>query len=177
MAEPPKNYIVRNCLLFAFKSLRSAERHIEGSLVSPYEEFFTTVADALSPTKKLNFAISNSEVESFYNRRFSENEFMAAIQSRILSKLPSLGPGTTVTNAASTPTASNGAPCTVVGTFNQFSLLFTVVWENLSAQNPGVCNKLPKLSGKQLWEIFLKLDTGWCMVYVVYGRLGCVQML
>ena len=160
MAEPPKNYVIRNCLLFAFRSLRNTERHVEGSLVSPYEQFFTTVAEALSPGKKLVFAISNTEVEGFYNRRLSEKDFMISIQSKILSKIPSFGPAAPVVNAASTPTATNGGPCTVMGSFNQFSLLFSVVWDRLATQNAGICNKLPKLSGRQLWEVFLKLDTG-----------------
>lgn len=165
MAEPPKNYIIRNCLLFAFKALRHSERLKENSLVSPYEDFFDDVASALSPQKKLNYTIPNSEVEGFYNKRFSENDFMSSVQSKILSKLPAVGPGTTVSTAASSPQGSNGGSlCTVIGTFNQYSLLFTVVWELLTSQNASICNKLPKLSGKQLWEVFLKLDTGLCFV-------------
>ena len=161
MAEPLKNYIVRNCLLFAYKSLRHSERFKENSLESPYEDFFADVASALSPQKKLNFSVSNSEVEAFYNKRFSETEFISSVNTKILSKVPAVGPGTTVNTAASSPPGANGGGlCTVIGTFNQYSLLFTVVWELLTSQNVGICNKLPKLSGKQLWEVFLKLDTG-----------------
>jgi hypothetical protein len=157
MADLPSSYVVRNCLLFAYRGLRNTERLVNDSLLSPYEVLLQNIANALSPNKKLELSIPNSEVESFYNRRLSETDFMANVQSRILSKVPASGTGTVVLTGSAV--ASNGT-ATVVNSFNQFSLLFTVVWEMLSTQNSAVCNKLPKLSGKQLWEVFLKLDTG-----------------
>lgn len=160
MAELPNSYIVRNCLKFAYRALKGTERHKMDSLRSPYEDLYVDIGSALCPLKKLDLSIPNSEVEGFYNRRVSENEFILNIQSRILSKVPSSGPGTVV-STGSNPNASTGMASTVtVGTFNHFSLLFTVVWDLLSQQNSTICNKLPKLSGRQLWEVFLKLDTG-----------------
>lgn len=158
MADQPRSYVVRNCLLFAYRGLRNTGRLLEDSLQSPYEMLLSDIANTLSPSKKLEVSTPNSEVEGFYNRRMSETEFLATIQSKILSKIPSSGPGTVVVSG-SNPLPSNGA-ATMVNTYNQFSLLFTVVWEMLAKQNAMVCNKLPKLSGKQIWEVFLKLDTG-----------------
>lgn len=158
MAEPPKSHIICNCLLFAYRALKNTERLVDDSLHSPYEVLLLDIANALSPSKKIDLTIQNSEVEGFYNRRLSESDFLANIQSKILSKVPVSGPGTVI-STGSNPAVSNETT-TVVNSFNQFSLLFTVVWDMLSGQNPTVCNKLPKLSGKQLWEVFLKLDTG-----------------
>lgn len=158
MAEPPSNYMDRNALTFAFRALRHTERLVNDSLSSPYQEFFGNVAEALSPTKKLDLNIPNSEVEKFYNRRMSETDFIVSMQTRILSKATTNGQGTTV--AATSPTAANGGLSSVHSGLGQFPLLFSVVWAVLVKQNKTVCSKLPNLSGKQLWEIFLKLDTG-----------------
>ena len=147
--------MVRNCLLFAYRSLRNTERLVNESLQSPYEILLRDVANALSPNKKLDMNIPNSEVEAFYNRRLSETDFMSNVQSKILSKVPASGPGMVVSTGTNFPSGA-----TVVNSFNQFSLLFSVVWELVAQQNSAVCNKLPKHSGKQLWEVFLKLDTG-----------------
>ena len=162
MADIPSSYVIRNCLLFAYRALRHTERLFEDSLRSPYEAFFADIASALSPGKKIEYTVPNSEVEKFYTRRLSENDFLANVQTKILSKVPACGPGTVV------GTGSNPVS-TVVNTFNQFSLLFTVVWEMLSTANSLVCNKLPKLSGKQIWEVFLKLDTGESKIYYAYA--------
>lgn len=158
MADLPSSYLIRNCLLFAYRALKNTERLVQDSLLSPYEELFQDIANTLSPSKKIDFSIPNSEVEKFYNRRLIENDFLSSVQSKILSKIPVSGPGTVVGNGSG-PSVS-GSMSTVVNTFNHFSLLFTVVWELLSRKNSDVCNKLPKLSGKQIWEMFLKLDTG-----------------
>ena len=157
MADLPSSYLIQNCLLFAYRALKNTDRLIQNSLISPYEELFQDIANTLSPSKKLDFSVPNSEVERFYSRRLSENEFLSSVQSKILSKIPACGPGTVVGNGSS---GCSGSMSTVVNTFNHFSLLFTVVWELLSRKNSDVCNKIPKLSGKQIWEVFLKLDTG-----------------
>lgn len=167
MADLPGSYVVRNCLIFAYRGLRNTERHVNDSLHSPYEVLLLDIANALSPGKKIDLSIPNSEVEAFYNRRLSETDFVANVQGKILSKVPASGPGTVVITG-SNPVVTNGSS-TVVNSFNQLSLLFTVVWEMLSGQNYAVCNKLPKLSGKQLWEVFLKLDTG--MVLGMWGGI------
>lgn len=149
--------MIRNCLLFAFRALKHTERLVNDSLRSPYEELYSNVADALSPMKKLDLNIPNSEVEKFYNKRMTERDFMINMQTRILSKV-SGGQGTAV--AATSPTAPNGVTSNGHSGFSQLSLLFSVVWGLLVAQNKHVCSKLPNLSGRQLWEIFIKLDTG-----------------
>lgn len=157
MVDLPSSYLIRNCLLFAYRALKNTERLCQDSLLSPYEELFQDIANTLSPNKKIDFGVPNSEVEKFYNRRLTENDFLSSMQSGILSKIPISGPGTVVGNGG---LSVSGSMSTVVNTFNHFSLLFTVVWELLSKQNYDVCNKFPKLSGKQIWEVFLKLDTG-----------------
>ena len=157
MAELSSNYIVRNCLLFAFKALRNTKRHIEDSLRSPYEDIFADLAKTLSPAKKLDYSIPNSEVEAFYLKRMTEKEFISNIEIRILSKILLSGPGTVNTSACSN---FNGATSNVNNVLSQYPLLFSVVWDLLSKQNSATCGKLPKLSGKQLWEMFLKIDTG-----------------
>ena len=159
MGEQPSSYVVRNALLFAFRALRHTERLQKDSLCSPYEDFYTELANALSPVKKIECNIPNSEVEKFYNKRMSENDFVMSVQSKILCKLPSSGPGTVVSTASS-PTGNSGTASTVISTFNHLSLLFSVVWGLLVEQNKEICSRLPNLSGRQLWEIFLKLDTG-----------------
>ena len=156
------NYVVRNCLLFAYRALRNVSRFVTDSHISPYEQLFKDVASALSPTKKIEFSVPNSEVEKFYGRRLSEVEFVASVQSKVLNHVPPSGPGTVigVGNNVGAGSCPQPAAKAILNTFNQFSLLFTIVWEIVSTQNSGMCNKLPKLSGRQLWEVFLKLDTG-----------------
>ena len=170
MAEPPENYMVRNGLLFAFRALRQTDRLVNDSLRSPYENFVRDLADTLSPVKKLDISIPNSEVESFYNKRMSETEFMINVQTKILAKLSSQGGG----GAATTPT---GGGALASGSGHQ-GLLLSVVWGLLVSQNKQICSKLPNLSGKQMWEIFIKLDSGnggchcgcWCVD--IYGGGG-----
>ena len=159
MNEISSSYIVRNCLLFAFRALRNTDRHIKDSLQSPYENFFDDLTKALGQGKKLEYFIPNSEVEGFYTKNMTENDFVTSVQNKLLSKIPHFGPGTVV-STGSNPGTCNGGMSTVVSAFNHLSLLFTVVWDLLSKQNLALCNRLPKLSGRQLWEIFLKLDTG-----------------
>lgn len=154
------NYILHNALTFAFRALRQSERHVKDSIISPYQEFFDGLAVALSPEKKLDYLIPNSEVEAFYIKRTTEKEFITHVHSRILSKIPMSGPGTVIAGGTNVGACSVGGSATVINSFNQYSLLYTIVWDLLTKQHAAICNKLPKLSGKQLWEIFLKLDTG-----------------
>ena len=157
------NYVVQNCLLFAYRALKNLGRFVNDSHISPYEQLFTDIASALSPNKKIDFSLPNSEVEKFYGRRLSEAEFVASVQTKILNQVPPSGPGTVIgvgNNVAAGSCPNQAAAKAILNTFNQFSLLFTIVWEMVSAQNSAMCNKLPKLSGRQLWEVFLKLDMG-----------------
>ncbi len=156
-AEAYKSYVVHNCLAFGFRALRNTERNIEHSLSSPYEEFFESLAVALGQGKKIDYTIPNSEVESFYNKRMSEGDFVSNTQNKILCKIVPSGPGSVVVSTSNS-SINNGLSSTVVTSFNHLSLLFRVIWDLLALQNAPICNKLPKTSGKQLWEIFLKLD-------------------
>lgn len=180
MAESPSNYMVRNGLIFAFRALRQGERLVGESLRSPYEQFFMDVAAALFPNKKMELGIVNSEVEKFYNKHMTETEFMINVQTKLLSKMAG-GQGSG--GPPSSPTGSNGVLSTVRNGFSQHALLFSVVWGLLVTQNKAVFSKLPNLSGKQLWEIFIKLDTGECAcvslcagacVCILYGHISLV---
>lgn len=165
MASSPtsanSSYIIQNCLLFAYKCLRSSERLVKDSIQSPYEKFYDDLAKKLCMGKKLEYAIPNSEVEAFYTKRVTEKEFIASVHSRILH---AIGTGSVV-SPASTPTAPTqcnipGGTSTSINTFNHFSVVYALVWEMLSKQYSSVCSKLPLVSGRQLWEVFLKLDRG-----------------
>ena len=123
---------VRNALKFGYCALRAKDRFLEGTYRSPYEEFLMKLAEAVSPQKKLEFAVSSSEVESFYTKQITEEDFVTSIQSKILSKV---SPG-------------------------DLSPLYSVVWDTYVSvpSHTPLCTKLPRLLGKQLWEIFNKLD-------------------
>ena len=81
-ASGQKEYVVRNCLTYAYVALRSKERLMGNSTTSFYENYFQQLADALSPGKKLDVSVSNSEVESFYLGRVSLGEFRLHNQKR-----------------------------------------------------------------------------------------------
>lgn len=161
MAAQPamSNYGVKNCLIYAFNSLRNMDRLVGDSHQSPYELFHENLAKSLGRGKKIEYSISNSEVEAFYLKRSSEVDFIASVQSKILCKvgLPGAGGGTCTVA---------GVTSTFAGVLNIYGPLFVHVWELVCEKNSDICSKLPSASGKQLWEIFLKLDTGrsscWC---------------
>ena len=165
MALSPSNanssHIIQNCLLFAYKSLRSTDRFVQNSLLSPYEKFYADLS-VRCLGKKLEMSIPNSEVEAFYTKRFLEKDFIGNVHSRVLH---AIGVGGTAVGALSSPTTPTqsgmtGGASTSINSFNQFSTVYSLVWELLSKQNSDVCNKLPLISGRQLWELFLKLDRG-----------------
>ena len=153
------NYILRNCLLFAYKCLRNTERLVQDSLQSPYEKFYDDLAKALSIGKKFEISVPNSEVEAFYTKRFAEKDFITNMHSRIFH---AGGSGGVVGNTCSTTQSQSntGVPTTCMNTFNQLAPLYALVWEMLSKQNAEICCQLPLNSGQQLWEMFLQLDGG-----------------
>ena len=156
--QPMSSYGVKNCLVFAFNCLRKMDRLVGDSLQSPYEVFHENLAKGLSKGKKIEYSIPNSEVEAFYLKRSSEIDFIASVQSRILSKVCSSGansggPGNT------TPTGTGGTT-TFASVLNMYGPLFSQVWDVIYETYSDICSKLPSPSGMHLWEIFLKLDTG-----------------
>ena len=88
MESSAKEYVVRNCLTFAYDALRSKERFVGETTTSPYENYFKELGDALTAgQKKLDTNVSNSEVESFYQGRVSLGEFRLQCQKRFVSHL------------------------------------------------------------------------------------------
>ena len=157
MAVPPMaTYGVKNCLLFAFKCLRSTDRLVDNSLQSPYELFHEKLAASICKGRKIEFSIPNSEVEAFYLKRSSETDFIASVQSKILSKTCQNPAAMAINGSASTV---GGAP-TFATVLSHFGPLFGQVWEMVCDNHVDICSKLPSQSGRHLWEIFLKLDTG-----------------
>ena len=76
MESPPKEYVVRNCLAFAYDALRSKERLMGETTTSYYEDYFQRLLEELGPPgKKWELGIPNSEVESFYLGGVSLGEF------------------------------------------------------------------------------------------------------
>lgn len=126
------SHSVQNCLSYAYAALRTSDRFLEGSHRSPYEEFFAKLSEAMSPQKKLDFSVTNNEVESFYLGKVSEANFLSTVRSRILSK---------------------------VGT-GDLPPLYSVTWDTccMVPTHTAVCTRIPKLCGRQLWEVFVRLD-------------------
>lgn len=128
------DYVVRNVLKFAYRSLRAKDRFLEGSHRSPYEEFYSKLTEAFRslPQRKLDISVANSEVEAFYLGHMSEDEFISAVESRVLSKV----------NQSS------------LGTLN------SLVWDIVASVpiHSSLSNKIPRSCGQQLWEIFVRLD-------------------
>jgi len=153
---PMGSYGVRNCLLFAFNCLRSTDRLVGDSLQSPYEQFHEKLAGNICKGRKIEFSIPNSEVEAFYLKRSSETDFIASVQSKILSKTCQ-NPASMAANG--TASAVGGAP-TFASVLSLYNPLFGQVWEMECENNSDLYSKLPSQSGRHLWEIFLKLDSG-----------------
>ena len=83
MEAPAKEYIVRNCLGYAYDALRSKERLIGDTTESYYESYFQRLLESLGPPgKKWELIIPNSEVESFYLGGVSPGEFRLQAQRR-----------------------------------------------------------------------------------------------
>ena len=83
MESPPREYVVRNALSYAYDALRSKERFIGETTTSHYENYFQQLAERLGPPgKKWDVSISNSEVESFYLGRVTLGEFRLNTQKR-----------------------------------------------------------------------------------------------
>ncbi len=152
-AQGMSSYGVKNCLLYAFNTLRGMDRLVADSLQSPYELFHETLAKSMCRGRKIEYSISNSEVEAFYLKRSSENDFIASVQSKILSKVCLAGSGG---NTCPLGIASS----TFAGVLHMYGPLFAHVWDILNEKNSDIFSRLPSTSGRQLWEIFLKLDTG-----------------
>lgn len=130
----PQDYVIRNVLKFAYRSLRAKDRFVEGSHMSPYEDFYRKLADSVSaqPQKKIDANVTNSEVEAFYLGRTSEDEFVSMIESKVLSKV----------NPSS------------------LSLLNSLVWEVVTSvpAHSSLTARISKESGQKLWEMFMRLD-------------------
>ena len=83
MEVPTKDYVVRNCLTYAYDALRSRERLMGDSTESYYEKYFVQLSEALGPPgKRWELAVPNSEVESFYLGNMSVGEFRLQTQKR-----------------------------------------------------------------------------------------------
>ena len=83
METSTKEYIVRNCLTYAYGALRSKDRLMGESTVSHYENYFQQLLEELGPPgKKWETAVPNSEVESFYLGNTSLGEFRLHTQKR-----------------------------------------------------------------------------------------------
>ena len=130
-----QDHIIPNTLKSAYRALRSTSRFLEGSHKSPYEEFYAKLSETLSPQKRLDVTTSNAEVEAFYLGRQSEGDFLSMVENKILSKV-------SLQNT-------------------DLALLLNVVWETCSSlpKNAGLFSKFSRLSGRELWELFIRLDS------------------
>ena len=143
-SEADLPYSLCNGLNFAYCSLRSKERLLEGSLQSPYEEFFSRVAVALSPhTSSEPLPISLSEVEAFYTGQTTRAEFVSTSHARIKALL------------AASPSQPQRVSHMALGPLN------SVIWDLYATESAHAhyCTQVPSLVGRMLWEMFIKLDT------------------
>lgn len=130
----PQDYIIRNVLKFAYRSLRAKDRFVEGSHRSPYEDFYRKLADSVNAhaQKKIDASVTNSEVEAFYMGRTNEDEFVSMVESKILSKV----------------------------NLSSLSPINSLVWELVTSvpAHSSLTVKIPSVCGQQLWEMFMRLD-------------------
>lgn len=83
METVTKDYVVRNCLSFAYEALRSRTRLMGETTQSYYENYFQILLEKLGPPgKKWDLNIPNSEVESFYLGNVSVGEFRLQTHKR-----------------------------------------------------------------------------------------------
>ncbi|CAI8052370.1 Differentially expressed in FDCP 6 homolog [Geodia barretti] len=133
METSTKEYIVRNCLTYAYGALRSKDRLMGESTVSHYENYFQQLLEELGPPgKKWETAVPNSEVESFYLGNTSLGEFRLHTQKRVFTKVPGW----------------------------EFAPFSSVIW-SITCSSPdktSLCSKLDPGLSRQIWEIFVSLD-------------------
>lgn len=134
--------VVQNILKHTFSSLKEKDRYVaEGKSKSTFELFFDRLNSAFD--QKL-FKPSNAEVESFYRGSTSEADFVAVVEQQFISKVKD-------------------------SLDSDLNPLITICWDTYCTvpRRKEVCERVPRLSGRQLWAVFNKMDTeSRCMLHL-----------
>ena len=134
-----KVHTVRNFILQCFHTLKENHRYVEeGKSFTNYEAFWLQLNNGFSLVPN-GYKPSNSSVEAFYRGTMSPDEFIIAVEEHILMK-------------SKDKMDTNLDP------------LLTISWDVYSStyRRSNLCNKIPRLCGRQLWAIYNKLDIECC---------------
>ena len=125
---------VQNFLKHTFSSIKEKDRYVaEGKSTSTLEFFFDQLNNAFG--QRL-YKPSNSEVESFYRGSTREADFVATVWENVISKVKE-------------------------SLDSDLNPLTKICWDMYRSvpRRKELCDRVPRLSGRQLWAIFNKLDT------------------
>lgn len=125
---------VQNFLKHTFSSIKERERYIsEGKSTSTLEFFYDQLSNAFN--QKL-YKPSNAEVESFYRGSTTEADFVATVWQNVILKVKD-------------------------SLDSDLNPLTKICWDMYCSvrRRKELCDRVPRLSGRQLWAIFNKLDT------------------
>ena len=125
---------VQNFLKHTFSSIKERERYIaEGKSTSTLEFFYDQLSNAFN--QRL-YKPSNAEVESFYRGSTTEADFVATVWQNVILKVKD-------------------------SLDSDLNPLTKICWDMYCSvrRRKELCDRVPRLSGRQLWAIFNKLDT------------------
>ena len=128
-------YYIRNLMLHTFYTLKESERYMqENSSRSNYEAFWDQLNHGFSLSNRA-YRPSHSTVEAFYRGTLSFDNFLMEIEQNIIQK-------------AQDKLDDNMDP------------LLTISWDvyRSNHRRAELCERLPRLCGRQLWAIYNKLD-------------------
>ena len=158
---PAPSYISRNGLMVAYKLLKTHfGRFLDNTHISPLEDFYEKVGRSVGLLPN-QYNLSNSEVEQFYTDQLSETNFVATAESRLIRG--AISPVNSPTAALTACPLGDGKVNTgQPGLLSAELKLLSVIWDmySLSPDISAFSNKIPRVCGMCIWQMFLCLDKG-----------------
>lgn len=137
LLHPPSTaHLKKNLILQCFHTLRENTHFVkEGSSRTNYEAFWDQLNDGFSLSARGPYKPSNSNVEAFYRGTMASERFLEDVEENVIKK-------------AQDKLDTNLDP------------LLTISWNVYSSNSHrrDVCERIPRLCGRQMWAIYNKLD-------------------